>query len=288
MTALLRASVAMLVFAAAPAGADDRFVGGPCAADADCPLAFTCEMAEVLDCEAGGGGRAGEDCLCASCESEEDCARCDCEAFEEEAGDDCAPTTELRCVFAPQPCERDADCTVPGFACRFQQECGGSECACPSCDPDDGECPPCDCEEEESGEECEAVGPGWCAPAEQSCTADADCADGWECFGADGGRGGECECTCPDCGGADCGPCECEPCEEPLEADDGVCLPPGWREQIEEWGDAGAGLPKGRNGGIEQGHFASTRSGGCSAAGAGGTGSLLLVGAALAWARRRR
>src|SRR5690606_5946711 len=89
--------------------------------------------------------------------------------------------------------------------------------------PEGEECPTCDCDGEEEEVACEeGSGEGYCAPAEQYCSTDADCAGDWECLLL-----GETDCACssgPD-GEEDCD------CEE--EESEGLCAPPGWVEQVE-------------------------------------------------------
>lgn len=278
--------------------ADDALVGGPCDAASDCPLAFTCESVEMPCAPV-----ACDSCACAPCPDDgSECPPCDCSMGCPEA-DDCTPTSEQRCVLHPQACESDADCTTPGFGCYPGGEMcsGGGSCDCPPC-AEGEECAPCDCQEEE--EVCEPAGPGMCLPADVPCTDDASCEAGWSCVDVGGSGGGDssCGCACPTCApGEPCEPCDCG-CDEE-EVDDepastaGICLPPGWEEQLPYFGgaeaDDGKGVPGSPND-MEAGGSASDGGGsidrpatGCSAAG-GGAGSLLAFAAALGVLRRRR
>lgn len=187
---------------------------GSCAADADCPSGFTCDEVEVpcatrVDCAP---------CTCA-CPSEGDCQPCECPACPDP--EPCTPTTTKACQYHPAACTADVDCK-DGWACKADEICSGTGCACPAC-TSDMECPPCDCGEP-TEPVCTSTG-SWCQPKETPCTGDADCAAGFECIERSVGVPCACPmCACPvetpDCG---CGTCEC-----PAPTIEKVCLPTGW------------------------------------------------------------
>jgi len=306
MLRLLFVPLCLLLLAPAAAGADDAsFVGARCDGPSDCPAGFTCEAVEV-GCDDVVEPAPACDCL--PCFGD-DCPDCRCTG-EVDPGGACTPSTEQRCVFEPQPCTSDVECTTPGFVCWVEERCEGSGCDCAPC-PEGERCPPCDCGGE-AEVSCRVVG-GWCMPDEVPCDTAADCEHGWECGAIPGGGSSGptdevCVCDCPPCADEEaCETCACD-CEEAgggaggadePESADRMCMPAGWEEQLAEMIPVGAddgGVSRGDGealGGAPQGQNAATdddapASSGCSAAGAGAGTSILAAAAALALALRRR
>ncbi len=186
---------------------------GSCTADSDCPTGFTCDSVEV-PCAIS----ACTPCTCA-CPAEGECPACECPVCD--AQQSCTPTTSKTCQYHPATCTTDGDCK-DGWACKAEEICVGTGCACSACAPDT-ECPPCDCPDI-TEPTCQTSG-SWCQPKESTCTADADCAAGFECI--ERSTGGICACpmcACP----ADSTDCQCGTCDCPPATTEHVCLPKGW------------------------------------------------------------
>ena len=112
-------------------------------------------------------------------------------------------------------CSVDADCPV-GFACQeVTSTCASSctPCAC-ACSSGDAGCEPCDCPPCVP-EACEPIVTHECVFSPKSCTADAECGEGFACKPVEvcSGGGSSCACTtcaCPACAdGMECEPCDC-------------------------------------------------------------------------------
>ncbi len=314
---LLPFALSALVLLPFAAHAEEMLVGTTCSSTADCPLAFACETVDIPCYD------TPVDCECAPCEPDTVCEPCDCGGREQGGGGpDCTTTSAQHCVFRPQSCTADADCTTAGFVCQAQEECsGGGGCACPGC-PAGEECPPCDCDDVPDEVDCVVTG-GYCLPPLDACESDADCTNGWSCtdLGYGGSSDGSCEiCECVSSGGTgerggddetggdggtggtDEGDCTCRPCEEdPTYAAESVCLPAGWDAQLEAMmshvggGEYGGGGTRGEdNGGVGAPEQAAGDDDledeeaplGCNAAGAGAVSLLPL--ATLGLLRRRR
>jgi MYXO-CTERM domain-containing protein len=186
---------------------------GSCAADADCPTGFTCDPVEI-PCVSGGCSP----CTCA-CPAEGECLPCECPSCDVQFT--CTPTTGNFCVYHPVQCAADGDCK-DGWACKAEEVCSGTSCACAPCAPD-SECPACDCPEP-TEPTCQTTG-SWCQPKETACIADADCAAGFECIQRTTGG----DCACPACACApDTPDCPCDTCNCPAPTAEKVCLPTGW------------------------------------------------------------
>ncbi|MBM4354980.1 MAG: hypothetical protein FJ109_14545 [Deltaproteobacteria bacterium] len=189
-----------------------------CTTDADCPEGSQCV---AVPCA----------CACPACDPDSgaECPPCECPDCPE--GGECVEIDVGPGPWYGDECEQDADCPMD-FTCQEVPLPCATEpvcppCACAGCDPDSEDCtdpPECECEpcEEPDPLPCEETTAKVCIYEPKECTADTDCAEGFECLEIEECSGvGGCACTgcaCPDCPeGEECPPCDCPtdplPCE---------------------------------------------------------------------------
>jgi Cys-rich repeat protein len=110
-------------------------------------------------------------------------------------------------ALAESECSTDADCPEGSFCITG----GMTDCACPPCDPDDGECPDCNCPDPtEVMGYCDSFEIDFGQIVAGECASDSDCPLDFVCQEVDV----PCD-TAPPCA------CACEPCPE----DDPACDP---------------------------------------------------------------
>jgi len=173
-----------------------------CTTDADCAPDEICARMETC---AAPACPEGQECEVPACTSGGECVA--------------AGPTGTDYVYG-NACEADADCPADFVCEELDVPCAtsaGCGCSCPACDPDSGaECPPCDCGECTAPDPtpCEPTTARYCAYHPRACTADSDCAEGFQCVTDEVCYGGGSTCAVPDCAcaceaGAECPPCDC-------------------------------------------------------------------------------
>ncbi len=313
LSAGLMMAFALPAFAQAPDS-------GECAANADCPDGYTCEVFEWGACPACAEGEEcppcemGSDSVCIppppkQCSASSDCDGtdvCVTYTFESCSGETapacdpngtcderppepstCETSSESYCVPAyAAPCQVAADCGG-GFTCEAYDVCtcsgGGS-----TGEPGDG-APP---EPVEDDCVCEASGENYCQLIEVECSSDADCAGELTCQEAYSVGAGV---VCPD--GEECPDQPPEPVETVS-----YCAPDGYGYYGGGYAEAVADAA-GRDGstvtksereeffpvdGTDDGSGSKQSPSSCSTAAGVGEGSLLFLLAGLMLGRRRR
>lgn len=185
-----------------------------CQTDADCSDGYYCEM---LPCT----------CAMPACEDGAECPEAECEPC---PGECVAEATSTDTGWTTGECTADADCPQ-GFACveTTYGYCGG---AIPDCEPCTCACEegqPCNCEDEcppcETSEppECSEGTIMVCEYQPQTCAADSDCAEGFECVAQEACTSYDScvSCACPVCPEGE----TCEPCDCPEVPDECVGVP---------------------------------------------------------------
>ncbi len=249
-----------------------------CSVDADCASGMVChEWTE--GCEV-------TDCLCAPGQA------CDCG---EPAA--CEPKTVSMCT--PRyalPCEAAADCG-PGFTCEEAQSCGcsgssGSGGGAAPTPPSAGGAPAEDAAPIPPDCSCEPSGVKQCIAQEIACANDAACPAGWTCEADDPPP------SVPACSGDNCGarpaPIPSTPsCQPPYYRGPGGVVGGSDDGPVPENTNGGEGTPtSGTDNGATSGSGESKESSACqfgpASTSRGGLSLLVMLGAMLGIARRRR